>query len=136
MISLLFIFKYSIRQNDLSFEYLVIPCMIFCQLIKKGENMPRGGKRKGAGRKKSEPTKRLSVPESLVPEVEEIIKNHKEGKEKPIPKEIESFIELLPEYQTDFENLASIALLFEDWQLIKKIPRNHRKIVIKVLQKS
>ena len=37
-------------------------------------NMPRGGKRKGAGRPKGRPTKRMTVPLSLVDRFKAIIK--------------------------------------------------------------
>jgi hypothetical protein len=38
-----------------------------------------GGKRKGSGRKKKEPTKNIRVPVSLIPKVNELIKKHKKG---------------------------------------------------------
>lgn len=40
--------------------------------------MPRGGKRKGAGRPKGEPTVRMSVPLALVDKLKTIIKKWKE----------------------------------------------------------
>jgi len=42
----------------------------------------RGGKRKGSGRKKGEPTKTIRVPECLVDEIKAIIENHKKKKSK------------------------------------------------------
>ena len=38
------------------------------------KNKPHGGKRKGSGRKKKEPTTTKRVPVSLVPKIDELIK--------------------------------------------------------------
>lgn len=45
--------------------------------------MPRGGKRKGAGRKPAEPTKRMSIPVSLVERVLNFVKKLKSDNENP-----------------------------------------------------
>jgi len=39
--------------------------------------MKHGGKRLNAGRKRKEPTTTKRIPVSLVPKVDELIKNHK-----------------------------------------------------------
>jgi len=46
--------------------------------MKKKEN--RGGKRKGSGRKKLEPTITMRVPKSLKSEIKKLIKDHKKKK--------------------------------------------------------
>ena len=50
--------------------------------------MPRGGKRKGAGRKKGEPTKRMSVPVSLVGKFRDFINQWKKGNENTSKKDL------------------------------------------------
>ena len=98
--------------------------------------MGRGGKREGAGRKKSEPTKRITVPKTLVPEVEELIFNYKNGNEKPLSGLINDFVNMYPEYAGNREVMTPLALLFEDWEAVKKLPRQQRKAILKMLQKN
>lgn len=98
--------------------------------------MTRGGKREGAGRKKAEPTKRISVPEILIPEIESMMEEHRDMSYKPLPEDLLRFIEMFPEYENNQPVLSIIGVLFEDWELLKQLPRNHRKVIIKMLQKS
>ena len=58
------------------------------QLTKTNKTMPRGGKRKGSGRKLGggqygEPTTPIRIPLSLVEKVKEFINQWKKGNENP-----------------------------------------------------
>lgn len=96
--------------------------------------MARGGKREGAGAKKKEATKRMSVPLSLVYDVEGLIQEQKELMLNPYPEALDKLIEKLPEYQNDMQSLAHMALMFESWDSLESLPRNHKRIILKLLK--
>lgn len=102
--------------------------------------MPRGGKRKGAGRKKSGPTTRLTIPSAVLPEVQHVVNQYKQSKPSDSSLVLSTFVpellSVLPQYSNQTDKLTAIALIFEDWLSIKDLPSRHKKIILNMLKRS
>jgi len=98
--------------------------------------MPRGGKREGSGRKPSEKTQRVSVPLSLLPDVESMINKYKNPSTLRVSDSLAFFLNKFPQYENDLDMLSRVAVFMDDWEELRGLGRHERKLIIKLIQEK